>query len=157
MVGGNAVAAWVARVDPSATRTTNDADLLVQRADLERITAAMTGIAFERQDLRDLVRFIDPDEPSRRAGVHLVWANERVRPSYPAPVPSVDEAEVDPEGFRILALPALVRVKLTSYRDIDRVHIANLLEVGLIDQDTRSSLPPEPRKRLAAIEQQRKE
>ncbi len=34
VVGGNAVAAWVARVDPASTRTTKDVDLLVRRADL---------------------------------------------------------------------------------------------------------------------------
>ncbi len=33
----------------------------------------------------------------------------------------------------LLDLPALVRMKLTSYRDIDRVHVADLLSVGLID------------------------
>ena len=38
LVGGNAVASWVARVDPSATRATKDVDLLVRRADLDRIT-----------------------------------------------------------------------------------------------------------------------
>jgi hypothetical protein len=154
VVGGNAVAAWVARADPSATRTTKDVDLLVQRGDLARVTAAFAALGFERQDLRSLVLFIDPDEPSRRSGVHLVWADERVLPSYPIPAPSVDEAERDPEGFRVLSLPALVRMKLTSYRDIDRVHIADLLSVRLIDDHVRATLPPELLERLRVIEKQ---
>jgi len=69
------------------------------------------------------------------------------------PAPSVDEAEFDPEGFRVLSLPALVRMKLTSYRDIDRVHMADLLSVGLIDESVRRALPAELRERLASIEQ----
>ena len=41
VVGGNAVAAWVGRVDPAATRATKDVDLLVQRGDVDAITATM--------------------------------------------------------------------------------------------------------------------
>ena len=152
VIGGNAVAAWVARVDPSATRATKDVDLLVERADLDRITEVMDGLGFERQDLRSLVLFTDPEEPSKRAGVHLVWANEKVRPSYALPAPSTDEAVRDEEGLLILDLPALVRMKLTSFRDIDRVHIADMLSVGLIDQALRSALPDDLRKRLAEVE-----
>ena len=39
----------------------------------------------------------------------------------------MSEAVRDPEGFLVLDLPALVRMKLTSFRDIDRVHIGDLL------------------------------
>jgi len=152
VIGGNAVAAWVARVDPSATRATKDVDLLVERADLDRITEVMDGLGFERHDLRSLVLFTDPDEPSKRAGVHLVWANEKVRPSYALPAPSTDEAVRDEEGLLILDLPALVRMKLTSFRDIDRVHIADMLSVGLIDHNLRSALPDDLRERLSEVE-----
>jgi hypothetical protein len=154
VVGGNAVAAWVGRVDPGATRATRDVDLLVRRADAPHITAAMASLGFARQDLRDLVLFIDPDEPSKRSGVHLVWAGERIRPSYAVPAPSVQEAVRDPEGFWVVDLAALVRMKLTSFRDIDRVHIADMLAVGLIDEAVRSSLPPDLLPRLREVERQ---
>lgn len=39
VVGGNAVAAWVGRVDPGATRATKDVDILVRRADAPRASA----------------------------------------------------------------------------------------------------------------------
>jgi hypothetical protein len=35
VAGGNAVAAWVATVDPSAVRNTQDVDILLRRADLD--------------------------------------------------------------------------------------------------------------------------
>ncbi len=153
VIGGNAVAAWVGRVDPGATRATKDVDILVRRADTPRVTAAITALGFAREDLRDLVLFIDPDEPSKKSGVHLVWAAERIRPSYTVPSPDVAESERDPEGFMVLALPALVRMKLTSFRDIDRVHIADMISVGLLTDQVRTSLPAGLIERLAAIEQ----
>lgn len=148
VVGGNAVAAWVGRVDQGATRATKDVDLLVRRSDVPAITAAITALGFAREDLRDLVLFIDPDEPSKKSGVHLVWAGEKIRPSYAVLSPTVDEAVRDPEGFWVLGLAALVRMKLTSFRDIDRVHIADMLSVGLIDERVRASLPAELLARL---------
>ena len=121
-----AVAAWVSRVDAGATRATKDVDLLVRRQDAPQVTAVITALGFAREDLRDLVLFIDPDEPSKKSGVHLVWAGERIRPSHPLPSPSVDESERDPDGFLIASLPALVRMKLNAFRAIDQVHIADV-------------------------------
>jgi len=64
----------------------------------------------------------------------------------------VDEVVRDAAAFAVLDLAALVRMKLTSLRDIDRVHIADLLSVGLIDAAVRGTLPPDLRLRLAEIE-----
>lgn len=41
VVGGNAVASWVATVDEVAVRKTRDVDLLVRREDLPAITSAV--------------------------------------------------------------------------------------------------------------------
>ncbi len=152
VVGGNAVASWVGRVDPGATRATKDVDLLVRREDTPRVTAAITALGFAREDLRDLVLFIDPDEPSKKSGVHLVWANERIRPSYTDPSPRVEDAERDPEGYWVVGLAALVRMKLTSFRPIDQVHVADMLSVGLIDASVRDSLSDPLRARLDEVE-----
>jgi len=153
VVGGNAVALWVAKADPAATRTTKDVDLLVERNDLDRIASVMEKLGFEKQDLRRLVLFVDPEEPSRKSGVHLVWAGQKVRPSYAHPAPTVAEAVSDAEGFWVLNLPALLRMKLTSLRDVDKVHVADLLRVGMIDKPTHDSLQEDLRERLDAIEQ----
>lgn len=151
VVGGNAVAAWVARIDPAATRATKDVDLLVRKEDDAPIARVMSELGFKREDLRRLVLFIDPEEPSKRSGVHLVWSDTLIRPSYACPSPSVNEAVRDPEGFAVLDLPALVRMKLTSFRDIDRVHVADLAQVGLIDDALRDTLPEALRDRLDTI------
>jgi hypothetical protein len=104
------------------------------------------------KDLRRLVLFLDPEEPSELSGVHLVWAGRKVRPSYAHPAPAVTESVFDDEGFWVLELSALVRMKLTSYRDIDRVHVADLLRVEMIDDALRGSLPPDLLKKLRAVE-----
>lgn len=152
VIGGNAVAAWVGRVDPTATRATKDVDILLRRRDINQMAEAMDALGFRREDLRSLTMFLDPDEPSRRSAVHVVWADEHVRPSYALPAPSVEEAVMDPEGFMVLDLPALLRMKLTSLRDIDRVHIADMIQVGLIDESVRSSLPENLKAALVSIE-----
>ena len=153
VVGGNAVATWVGHVDSGATRATKEVDLLVRRTDTARITDALTALGFVREDVRDIVLFIDPEEPSKKAGVRLVWASEKIRPSYTVLSPSVDEAVRDPDGFLLVDLPALVRMKLTSFRDIDRVHVADMLAVGLVDSAVRASLPRELLDRLAQVEE----
>ena len=155
VIGGNAVAAWVAKADPSATRTTVDVDLLVKQQDVGRVTDVFQGLGFTRHNLRPMLLFTDPEEPSKRSGVHLVWAGQKVRPSYSHAAPLVDESALDPQGFRLIDLPALVRMKLTSLRDIDRVHISDLLSVGLIDDGIRLSLPDDLRARLESVEASR--
>lgn len=157
VVGGNAVASWIARRNPSATRTTKDVDLLVRKDDEPTVSAVMERIGYLREDLRGWVIFLDPAEPDRRAGVHLIWADQKVHPSSIAAAPSVDEAVLGPEGFWVLDLPALVRMKLTAFRDLDRVHLTDLLREGLIAAAVRESLEPELRNRLDGVERSARE
>ncbi len=58
---------------------------------------------------------------------------------------------VPSDEFRVLDLEALVRIKLTAYRDEDRTHLRDLLEVGLIDSDWCRRFPSELAARLQAL------
>src|SRR6267142_4871263 len=49
---------------------------------------------------------------------------------------------------RLLSLDALVRMKLTSFRDKDRVHMRDLMDVGLIDENWLEKIPAVLRPRL---------
>ena len=153
VIGGNAVAAWVARVDITATRTTKDVDILLDHREFSRAAQAIQSVGFWHEEIVGVHIFIEPDEPSVRSAVHIVWANQRVLPNNVEPAPSVDESEVDPQGFRVLTLPALVRMKLTAHRTIDRVHIEDMLRVGLIDDRVKSSLSAKLLERLRTIEE----
>ena len=45
------------------------------------------------------------------------------------------------ETFRVISLPALVRMKLSINRDVDRTRVRDFIEVGLVDQSWTSRLP----------------
>jgi hypothetical protein len=142
VVGGNAVASWVARVDEAAVRNTQDVDLLIRRADRGAATAVLAAAGFVRRHVAGIELFLDGPGAKARDAVRIVFAGEKVRPEYAQPAPDVTEAE-PADSYQVLTLDALVRMKLTSFRDKDRTHLRDLLEVGLIDAAWGQRLPPE--------------
>jgi len=150
VVGGNAVAAWVARVDEAAVRTTQDVDILIRRSDLDAAALALAPAGFVRRHVKGIDLFLDGPEAKARDAVHVVFALEKVRPEYLLPAPDVTEADTT-GTFRTLALDALVRMKLTSFRDKDRTHLRDLLDVGLIDESWCARMPPDLGNRLQQL------
>ena len=150
LIGGHAVASWVARVDKEAVRNTIDVDLLVRREDFPRVVEALQSAGFVHQNVAGVDLFLDGPEGSVRSAIHVVFAGEKVRPDYLLPAPDVTESEAGPE-FPVLTLAALVRMKLTSFRLKDRLHLLDLLDVGLIDQSWCGRLPPELGARLKEV------
>lgn len=150
VVGGHAVASWVATVDESAVRNTRDIDLLVQRADLPHITSIFEQSGFVPADVPNVTMFLDGPDAKPSESVHLLFAGEKVRPEYPLASPSLSTIE-DPAGYRVISLEALVQMKLLSNRDKDRTHIRDLVGVGLIDRSWLDNLPPVLAERLQGI------
>jgi hypothetical protein len=150
MAGGNAVAAWVARVDRAAVRNTQDVDILVRRSDLPAITTALEGVGFVRATVMDVVCFIDGPNGSPRDAIHLLFAAEKVRESYPLPTADVTEC-VPADDYAIVTLEALVRMKLNSFRDKDRTHLRDFISLGLIDASWLPRLVPEHAARLQQL------
>lgn len=150
IVGGHAVASWVARVDKEAVRNTKDVDLLVRRGDFDRVVEALQAVGFVHRNVSGVDLFLDGAQGSVRSAVHVVFAAEKVYPNYVLPTPDVTECEPGPD-FPVPTLDALVRMKLTSFRLKDKVHVLDLLEVGLIDEEWCDRLPPELAKRLKEL------
>ena len=150
VAGGNAVAAWVARVDESAVRNTQDVDILLRRGDLETAKDALAAAGFVYRHVKGVDMFLDGPEAKARDAVHVVFSGEKVRPEYFLPVPDVTDAEQTPE-FRLLNLEPLVRMKLTSFRRKDQVHVLDLAEVGLVDESWVNRFPPELSERLREL------
>jgi len=150
LVGGNAVAAWVSRVDEAAARNTQDVDILLRRADLPAAKAAMARNGFVFRHAASVDMFLDGPHARARDAVHLVFANEKVRSDALSANPDVTESELT-ESFHLVTLEALVRMKLTSFRDKDRTHLRDLIEVGLVDASWCVRLPLAMRARLQAI------
>jgi hypothetical protein len=150
VVGGNAVAEWVARVDEEAVRNTRDVDLLVRRADLAAARTALEAVGFIYHHLLDVDTFIDGPQGKPSGGVHLLFAGEKVRPADDHASPDLDESERAAE-FQVTTLQALVRMKLISYRLKDRVHLLDMIGVGLIDATWPARFPPPLGDRLQTL------
>jgi hypothetical protein len=150
VVGGQAVAAWVARVDQEAVRNTKDVDLLVRRQDLDRMVEALEAAGFVHQHVLGVDVFLDGPQGSVRSAVHVVFAGEKVHRDNVVPAPDVTESEAGPD-FLVPTLDALVRMKLTSFRLKDKIHLVDLLDVGLIDAGWRDRLPAELAVRLTEL------
>jgi hypothetical protein len=150
VAGGNAVAAWVSRVDEAAVRNTQDVDIVLRRADLPAARKALESAGFVYRHAASMDMFLDGQNAKARDAVHVVFAAEKVREDYAAPAPDVSESE-NTESFRLLTLDALVRMKLTSFRDKDRVHLRDLIDVGLVDAAWLEKVPEPLRPRLRQI------
>src|SRR5436190_21257353 len=82
VIGGNAVAAWVSKVDPGAARNTVDVDLMLNRSDLGLATQALSKAGFVYYELLGVSMYLDGPTGRPRDAVHILFAGEKVRPHY---------------------------------------------------------------------------
>lgn len=156
VVGGNAIAAWVSRVDEAAVRNTRDVDILLRREDFEKIRAVLEKAGFVYRKVSALGRagsmdvFLENAGAKVRDAIHVLWAGERITADSPEEAPDPTGAE-ESGGFALIPLEALVRMKLSAFRDKDRVHLRDLLEVGLIEDSWLARLPKPLAERLRTI------
>lgn len=150
VVGGNAVRIWVAQVDPGAVRATNDVDVLVREEDLERIQQIMGEHGFQYRELAGLSMFLEGNSDSVRNAVHLVYAKKFVRPDDFEPNPDIEPTEYG-DGIRTLPQERLVRMKLNSFRLKDRVHLLDMIQLGIIDESWLSRFPGPLAERLKSL------
>ena len=150
VAGGHAVAAWVSEVDEAAVRITQDVDIVLRRADLERAKAALAGAGFVYRHSSGIDMFLDGPGAKARDAVHVVFAGEKVRPEYGHPVPDVEQSQPS-SSCQVLDLEAVVRMKLTSFRRKDQVHLLDLIEVGLVDAGWTARLPEDLAQRLQEL------
>ncbi len=141
--------------DPLAARLTRDIDLAIDRRDLARISEAVKPFGFVFRHVAGVDMLLDSANPRARSAVHLVMVGEKVRPEYSEPVPSFSTPDESSEGVLLAPVADLVRMKLTSYRLKDKVHIQDLDGVGLITPDIEAGLSPELRERLTAVRAER--
>ena len=131
-------------------RNTQDVDILIRRPDLELVKTALAAAGFTYRHAVGIDMFLDGPGAKARDAVHILYANEKVRPEYVVPTPDVTESEPG-VGFRAISLTALVRMKLTSFRKKDQVHILDMIDVGLVDDSWLARVPPELADRLQQL------
>ena len=153
VIGGLAVLILVEEASPEHAALTRDVDLLVRRVDLDRIkqAAAKEGFRFRHSAGVDMLVYGDTD--SAKNAVRLVFSGERVRPNYPEPTPAITPDRKNVHGKDVMVIPVadLARMKLTSFRLKDQVHIKTLDAAGLIPPDVEKKLTPELQARLKLV------
>jgi len=151
IVGGLAVLFHVQARDPLAARLTKDVDVAVDRADITRIVEAVRETGLEYRHAAGVDMLVDARAPSARSAVHLVFIREKVRSHYPEPVPDFSRPPVIEQGVLLAPVADLVRMKLTSLRPRDKMHLIDLDSVGLITPEIEAELPDVLRERLAQV------
>lgn len=150
VIGGNAVQHWVAQVDESVVRNTRDVDIILNEADLPAAIDALKREGFEYRRAASASMFLDGPDAKARDAVHVVFAGKKVRDEYPEPVPELDEYELIDEA-RTLPLERLVKMKLTSFRRKDQVHLLDMISIGIIDASWLDRFSPVLRDRLQQL------
>ena len=82
--------------------------------------------------VKSIDMFLDGPDAKARDAVHVCFAAEKDRPDNPTIAPDVTET-VKIRSYNTLSFEALVRMKLNSFRDKDRMHLRDMLDVELID------------------------
>jgi hypothetical protein len=151
LIGGMAVFLHVNERDTMAARLTPDIDAAVERNDLPAIVRAVEPFGFTHQHVDGADTLVDTAKPKARSAVHLIFVREKVRPEHLEPVPDFSPVTATSDGVLIAPVADLVRMKLTSFRLKDRVHIQDMDGVGLITPEIEAGLPEPLRQRLAEV------
>jgi hypothetical protein len=148
VIGGHAVRAWVAQVDETAQRTTQDVDILVRPADLPALINAMTAAGFHHRNSAGLDMFVEHPDDSARNAVHVLLVGNVERAGEPNPdiVPAARAND-----FQTIALESLVRMKLNAFRRKDQVHLLDMISLGMIDFTWPEKYPEPLQSRLVSL------
>jgi hypothetical protein len=150
VIGGNAVQHWVAQVDESAVRNTQDVDIILNESDLERAIAVLKQVGFSFRRSANGNLFLDGPQAGARDAVHVIFAGQKVRPEYPEPVPTIEQFDLMGTA-RTLPIEKLITMKLTSFRRKDQVHLLDMISLGIIDHTWLERFSPVLRDRLLAL------
>lgn len=150
IIGGNAVQHWVAQVDESVVRNTQDVDIILNEPDLDRAIEVLGKVGFIFRRAAGISMFLDGPDAKARDAVHVLFSGKKVREEYPAPVPEIDQYEMMADA-RTLPLDRLIGMKLTSFRRKDQVHLLDMISIGLIDSSWLDRFAPELQRRLKEL------
>lgn len=153
VIGGLATYLYVEESEPDAGRLTKDIDIAVRREDLQRIARAVEPFGLIHRHVASIDMLVQTGDSSARRAVHLVFTGEKVRPEYVEAAPELGQ-ERKIRGVRVIPLRGLVRMKLTSFRLRDQVHLKDLEEAGLITPEVEAGLSPVLRERLTQVRAQ---
>ncbi len=139
VIGGLAAYLYVEEREPDAGRLTRDIDIVVRREDMAAIGRAVEPFGLSYRHVAGVDMLIQAGQSARRA-VHM----------YTESVPDLGPARIL-KGVRLGPVDDLIRMKLTSFRLKDQMHLKDLDEAGVINPEIENGLSPDQRERLAAV------
>ena len=150
LVGGLAVFMHVENADSTHSSLTRDIDLMIRREDLQRVIAVAETHGFRFRHAAGIDMLLYGDTSSARNAIHLLFAGERVKASQTEPNPRLNPARLGLHGqeFWVITVADLLTMKLSSYRDKDRVHVRGMDAAGLITLEVEAALSEELKTRL---------
>lgn len=153
VVGGLAVFLHVENADSTHSSLTRDIDLMIGREDLPQVIAIAERHGFRFRHSAGLDMLLFGEGTSARNAIHLLFAGEKVKDSQLEVHPQIRPVRAGLHGQQFLVVPVvdLVRMKLSSYRDKDRVHIRGMDAAGLITDEVESALSENQQLRLKHI------
>lgn len=153
LVGGLAVLVHVEESDPEHAMLTRDVDLMIRRSDMDRVIAIAEEGGFRfRHAAGDDMRLYG-DSGSVKNAVHLLFSGERVRAGQATPNPEIAPVQknVLGEPVAVISLADLLRMKLSSWRLKDQVHVQVMDAAGLVTAQVESTLSEELLARLQHV------
>lgn len=150
VIGGFAVRAWVSQVDPAAVRGTPDVDVLIDRADFDRVLSAMANAGFQYRATQNPAMFVEYLEQRDREAIDVHFAGESMPGKSIESLPDLANAQ-RLSGFNTVPLVTLLRMKLNAHRTVDRVHLQDMISLGMIDAAWLDRFPTELRCRLQEL------
>jgi hypothetical protein len=153
LVGGLAVFLHVENADSTHSSLTRDIDLMIRREDLPRVAGIAEEHGFRFRHSAGLDMLLYGETNSARNAVHLLFTGEKVKETQLEAHPDIRPVRAGLHGQDFLVIPVadLVRMKLSSYRDKDRVHVRGMDAAGLIDREVEQALSEDLRARLQHI------
>jgi hypothetical protein len=153
LIGGLAVLVHVEAADPTHSTLTRDVDLMVNRDDLDHIKEAAAAAGFRFRHVAGIDMLLYGETESAKNAVHLIFSGEKVRPNQVTANPLIAPETVAIQGKEVNVIPVadLLRMKLSAFRDKDRVHVRSMDAAGLITQEIELTLPAELTSRLQHV------
>lgn len=153
LIGGLAVLVHVEEADPGQSTLTRDVDLMIRREDLERAIEAAERRGFRFRHTAGVDMFLYGEADRARNAVHLIFSGEKVRANQATPNPPIapERKEILGSGVMVIPVADLLRMKLSSYRLKDQVHVKSMDAAGLITPAVEATLASELSARLQHI------
>jgi hypothetical protein len=149
VIGGLATYLYVEEREPDAGRLTRDIDIAVRRSDIDAIARAVEPFGLQYRHVAGIDMLLQTGQSARRA-VHLIFTGEKVRKEYTDSTPDLGPVRIF-NGIRVIPAADLIRMKLTSFRLKDQMHLKDLDGAGIVTPEIETELSPEHRERLAAV------